>query len=105
MRKIDNHTILTRFISKEIAEVYKKYSKIGDDEVGLVGAFIDKIEGNGVDFSLYQDYHSTKALAETLKDEDNINLIKLYIFLTTDLKLRESLIANDLATVPGTFAD
>ena len=88
MRKIDNHTILTRFISKEIAEVYKKYSKIGDDEVGLVGAFIDKIEGNGVDFRLYQDYDNTRSLAETLENEDNINLIKLYIFLTIDLDLK-----------------
>lgn len=49
MRRIDNHTILSRFISKEIGEVYKKYNNITDDETSLVGAFIDKIEGNGVD--------------------------------------------------------
>ena len=40
MQMSNNHTVISRFISKEIEEVYKKYSNISQDEANQVFKFI-----------------------------------------------------------------
>ncbi len=74
--------ILFKFIDREISEVYKKYNAIEADESNIVESFVEKIGNNGIDYDPYKNYYKTKGLAEALETEDNLDVIKLYIFLT-----------------------
>lgn len=95
METLDNKAIIGRFMNKEIELIYKKYLKINDYEERLIGKFIRKLEMGNVDFfDLFLDYENIKALAKDLEDEDNIDVIKLFIFLKSDLRLTVDL--NDV---------
>ena len=83
MHKKDNQVILKRFITKEIEKVYKKYNTITVEEADLVGRFIEKIERNQIDYDPHLDYNITKTLAE----ENKVDLLRLYVFLTSDLNI------------------
>ncbi len=85
-----NHKLF-RFIDKEVSEVYKKYSHISREEATLIEAFIDKISSRGIDFDPYQDYKTTKQLAQLLEYEDDKDLIQLTLFLIWDIKLKVEL--------------
>ncbi len=87
MEKLDKNIII-KFIDREVNDVYKKYSNIGVEETRLISEFVNKIENNAIDYyDSYKNYYKTKSLAEVLVDEDNIDIIKLYIFLSSELKL------------------
>ena len=78
MVKRDNNSILSKFISREVEAIYEKYRNIMEDEINLVAKFIKKLEEGKVDFYYpYLEYASTKALAESLADEDNVDISKL----------------------------
>ena len=80
MEKLDKNIII-KFIDREVNDVYKKYSNIGVEETRLISEFVNKIENNAIDYyDSYKNYYKTKSLAEVLVDEDNIDIIKLYIF-------------------------
>ena len=81
-----NHKLI-RFIDQEVSDIYKKYSNITEEEVSLVESFIDKLTSNQIDYDSYKNYYKTKSLSEVLEAEDNIDIIKLYIFLSSELKL------------------
>ena len=72
MQMSNNHTVISRFISKEIEEVYKKYSNITQEEVKIVFKFIQQVEDNQLNFEPYLNYENTKGLAVALDDEENI---------------------------------
>lgn len=96
-----NNKILSKFISKEVEMIYEKYRNVTEEEINLMARFIRKLEGNKVDFyDPYLDYNNTKALAEELGNEDNIDVIKLYIFLKSDLELEV-----ELEAVRGHYED
>lgn len=80
-----NHKLF-RFIDKEVNEVYRKYSRISAEEAERVSDFVERLEG--IDFyDPYKDYSTTRDLAEALEKVSDIDVIKLYIFLTLDLEL------------------
>lgn len=81
MQNENGSIILSKFLSNEIAAIYKKYSNISDDIANMIGVFVDKIEREKIDYDPYQSFSSTKALAEVLHNENNIEVVKLYIFL------------------------
>lgn len=88
MEKQDNKAIISRFMKQEIEVIYKKYLKISDNQEELIGNFIRKLEEGKVDFfDPYLNYENTKELADALKGENDIDIIKLYIFLNSDLGL------------------
>lgn len=92
MEKRDINTVLSKFISHQVEAIYEKYRNITEEEINLVSKLIRKLEEGKVDYyDPYLEYTNTKALAEELVNEDNIDVIKLYILLTSDLKLKVSL--------------
>ena len=88
MEKLNNNAIISRFMKQEIEVIYKKYLKISDNQEELIGNFIRKLEEGKVDFfDPYLNFEKTKSLANVLQDEENIDVIKLYIFLKSDLEM------------------
>jgi hypothetical protein len=51
----------------------------------MVASFIDMIEDSGTDFGIfydpYMDYEKTKALAESLRYEEDMDVVTFYLFL------------------------
>ena len=91
METNNSNVLLSRFISQEIGEVYKKYSNIGEEEATLVSSFIEEIERAQIDFDPYLNYQDTKALAKALENEASIDLIQMYVFMKTDIKIQVDL--------------
>lgn len=88
MEKLNNKAIISRFMKQEIEVIYKKYLKMSDEEEALIGNFIRILEEGKVDFfDPYLNFENTKSLANVLQDEENIDVIKLYIFLKSDLEM------------------
>lgn len=82
-------TMINRFITAELDRVYKRFSKIPDEEKIMVASFIGMIENIGKESSIsydpYMDYEKTKALAESLRGEENRAVVTFY--LTLKIKL------------------
>jgi hypothetical protein len=97
-------TIINRFIAVELERVYKQFNRISDEEKIMVASFIGKVEkisaSSDVGFDPYKEYESTKAMAESLEDEEDMDVVTFYIFLK--LKLG---IDADLAEVKKTKKD
>ncbi len=87
MQMSNNHTVISRFLSKEIEEVYKKYSNITQEEANLVFKLIEQVEENQLNLEPYLSYENTKGFAVALYGEENIDIIKLYLLLTSDINI------------------
>ena len=98
MQMSNNHTVISRFISKEIEEVYKKYSNITQEEANLVFKFIQQVEENQLNFEPYLSYENTKGLVVALYGEENIDIIKFYLFVSIRRAERERCQALNLLT-------
>ena len=88
MAMIDNNIILSRFIAQEIEAIHEKYSRIKHEDIAILSDFIEKVEENQINFNPYFKFDNTLNLAKALEYENNIDLIKLYILLTSDLDIR-----------------
>lgn len=55
--------------------------------MSIVTSFIEKVEKNEIAFDPYLNYNTTKAMAEILKDEGNIDIVRMFLFLKVDVSL------------------
>lgn len=85
--KTFNKTIISKFIMKEVEQIYMKYSAIEEEELNIVADFIKLLEENKIDFDPYVDYRATKAMAYICKDISDVELIRFYLFLRYDISL------------------
>lgn len=85
--KADNKTIISKFIMKEVEQIYMKYSAIEEEELNIVADFIKLLEKNKIDFDPYVDYRDTKVMAYICKDISDVELIRFYLFLRYDISL------------------
>jgi|GEM_PF-1434562 len=85
--KTFNKTIISKFIMKEVEQIYMKYSAIEEEELNIVADFIKLLEENKIDFNPYVDYRATKAMAYICKDISDVELIRFYLFLRYDINL------------------
>ncbi|MFL0250888.1 hypothetical protein ACJDT4_10685 [Clostridium neuense] len=85
--KTFNKTIISKFIMKEVEQIYMKYSAIEEEELNIVADFIRLLEENKIDFDPYVDYRATKAMAYICKDISDVELIRFYLFLRYDISL------------------
>lgn len=85
MSTSSNTSIISKFITKEVENIYRKYSEIPQEEISMVASFIEKIEENKIEFDPYLNYNTTKSMAEILRNEDNIDMISLYLFLRANV--------------------
>ena len=69
MKIVNTSAVISKFIIKEIEDVYKKYSNISQQEIDLVSSFVQYVEDNKIEFNPYLNYNATKSVAETLKHE------------------------------------
>lgn len=104
METLKSSVLISKLITKEVENVYKKYSNIPDEEINIVASFIQKVEDNEIEFDPYLNYKTTKAIAETLRDEDNIDIVKLYIFLRFDVNIEKVKDAYE-SLESGVYAD
>jgi glucuronate isomerase len=84
-------TMINRFIAVELERVYKQFNRISDEEKIMVASFIDKIEkisaSSDVGFDPYKEYELTKAMAELLEDEEDMDVVTFYLFLKLKLAI------------------
>lgn len=85
--KADNKTLISKFIMKEVEQIYMKYSAIEEEELNIVADFIKLLEENKIDFDPYVDYRDTKVMAYICKDISDVELIRFYLFLRYDISL------------------
>lgn len=85
--KTFNKTIISKFIMKEVEQIYMKYNAIEEEELNIVADFIKLLEENKIDFDPYVDYRATKAMAYICKDINDVELIRFYLFLRYDISL------------------
>lgn len=66
-----NNSVISKFITKEVENIYKRYSTIPQEEINIVASFSEKLEDNKIDFDPYLNYKTTKAMAEACSEIDN----------------------------------
>lgn len=88
MHMLKDSKILKNFITKQLEKLYTKISSIDKQEFDRIEAFVERLEGENINFDPYEDYEKTKALAQALENVSNIDLVKLYIFLNVELDLK-----------------
>lgn len=79
MNTSNNTSIISKFITKEIEMIYRRYNEIPQEEIDMVSEFIEKLERNNVELEPYLSYNTTKVLAGACKDIDDIELINFYV--------------------------
>lgn len=87
MNTSNNTSIISKFITKEVEHIYKKYNSIPEDEMNMVRQFIERLEENHINFDPYLSYAATKTTAEICTEVEDINLLRLYFFMLQDLSL------------------
>ncbi|KOF57876.1 MULTISPECIES: hypothetical protein [Clostridium] len=75
--KADNKTLISKFIMKEVEQIYMKYSAIEEEELNIVADFIKLLEENKIDFDPYVDYRAMKAML-IQKEKKFYTAIKIY---------------------------
>lgn len=83
----NNTSIISKFITREVEHIYKKYNSIPEDEMNMVKQFIEKLEENHINFDPYLSYTATKTIAEICTEIEDVDLLKLYFFMLQDLSL------------------
>jgi hypothetical protein len=83
----NNTSIISKFITKEVEHIYKKYNSIPEDEMNMIKQFIEKLEENHINFDPYLSYTATKTTAEICTEIEDIDLLRLYFFMLQDLSL------------------
>lgn len=87
MNTSNNTSIISKFITKEIEHIYQRYNSIPEDELNKVKQFIEILEKNHLKFDPYRSYAATKATAEICDELEDIDIIRLYLFILDDLGL------------------
>ncbi|MBU3190323.1 hypothetical protein K9O30_01665 [Clostridium bowmanii] len=85
--KTNINGIISKFISKEVEAIYSRYNSIPEVEINTIRNFIDKVEENDVAFDPYLSYSATKAVAEVCTQIEDIDFLKFYVVLRSDLRL------------------
>ena len=81
------NSIISKFISKEVENIYNRYNSIPEEEINSIRKFIEKVEENNLDFDVFLNYDVTKAVAEVASEIDNLDFLRLYLLLRNDVKL------------------
>lgn len=83
MGEVSIDSMISRFIASEMERIYKKFDSIPDREKATVASFVEL--AGSIDFTQlfdpYRDYETTRAMAEALDGEDNVDVVSLYLFL------------------------
>ncbi|NMM65129.1 hypothetical protein HBE96_21325 [Clostridium sp. P21] len=87
MSTSNNISIISKFITKEVEYIYQRYNSIPEDELNKVKQFIQTLEKNHLNFDPYRSYAATKTTAEICAELEDIDIIRLYLFILDDLGL------------------
>lgn len=89
MNATSANSMINRFITAELEKIYEKYNSILDEEKAMVASFIERLEHISLGFNIfydpYKDYEITKDIAESLKDEEDIDVVTFFLFLKLKL--------------------
>ncbi|MGH4049990.1 MAG: hypothetical protein ACREVX_01350 [Clostridium sp.] len=83
----NNNLIIGKFISKEVENIYSRYKSISEEEISTIRKFIERIEENTLDFDTYLNYNATKAEAEVTESLEDMDLLRCYLFLRSNVSL------------------